>query len=355
MEVSKMKKPALPEQADSENKEVCESKSSQCFPDNQIIGLKNNPELDVAVAEKITGPLRNTKMMWAVFVLLKCSNPKISTETLKQYLSFPVSRQGRLKDVGGFVFGLIRGNDRKNGSVMYRQATTIDLDFASNDFWLLFTMLFDVAAVLYSTRKHSPESPRYRLVILLDRPVLSDEYEAVSRWVAGQFGIELCDPTTFQFNRLMYWPSICKEATFEFNYQDGPSLCVDEVLSKYNDWRNCAEWPISKKAGSTINRQIKEQQDPLTKSGIIGAFCRAYTIHEAIEKFLPKIYLPTADPNRYTYAKGSTYGGLIVYADKFAYSHHGSDPAADEHAHNAFDLVRLHAEDEDFQLTEGEA
>lgn len=151
----------------------------------------------------------------------------------------------------------------------------------------------------------------------------------------------------------MYWPSVCKDSEFIFEYQDGPSLCVDEVLLKYKDWRNCAEWPISKKVGNAINRQIKEQQDPFTKTGVIGAFCQAYSIPEAIEKFLPKIYLPTTDPNRYTYAKGSTYGGLIVYEDKFAYSHHGTDPTSGKLC-NAFDLVRLHAEDEDFQLTEGE-
>ena len=38
---------------------------------------------------------------------------------------------------------------------------------------------------------------------------------------------------------------------------------------------------------------------------------------------------------------GSTTGGLVVYDDKYAYSHHATDPAGGQLC-NAFDLVRLH-------------
>lgn len=44
---------------------------------------------------------------------------------------------------------------------------------------------------------------------------------------------------------------------------------------------------------------------------------------------------------RYTYTKGSASAGLIVYEDKFAYSHHGTDPCGGKLC-NAFDLVRIH-------------
>lgn len=78
------------------------------------------------------------------------------------------------------------------------------------------------------------------------------------------------------------------------------------------------------------------------KTGIAGAFCRCYTIPEAIEAFLPDIYTPTDSPNRYTYTKGSSYGGLIVMNEGHtAYSHHSTDPAGGR-ACSAFDLVRIH-------------
>ena len=85
----------------------------------------------------------------------------------------------------------------------------------------------------------------------------------------------------------------------------------------------------------------KKQGDPLTKPGLIGAFCRAHTIEDAIETFLSDEYTACAAEGRYTYTKGSTSAGLVVYDDKFAYSHHSTDPAGGKLC-NAFDLVRLH-------------
>jgi predicted P-loop ATPase len=86
----------------------------------------------------------------------------------------------------------------------------------------------------------------------------------------------------------------------------------------------------------------KKQGNPLAKSGLIGAFCRSYSITAAIDKFLPYIYAPCDTPNRYTYRAGSTVAGLVVYDnDTFAYSHHGTDPLSGKLV-NAFDLVRIH-------------
>lgn len=60
----------------------------------------------------------------------------------------------------------------------------------------------------------------------------------------------------------------------------------------------------------------------------MGAFCRTYTITQAIAKFLPDVYTQTAKEDRYTYAAGSTAAGLVVYdGDVFAYSNHSTDPA----------------------------
>ena len=89
-------------------------------------------------------------------------------------------------------------------------------------------------------------------------------------------------------------------------------------------------------------READKQGDPLAKKGVLGAFCRTYTITQAIAKFLPDIYTETAKEDRYTYAAGSTAAGLVVYdGDVFAYSNHSTDPAGGRLC-NAFDLVRIH-------------
>ena len=87
------------------------------------------------------------------------------------------------------------------------------------------------------------ESPRLRLLIPLDRPVSAEEYEAISRKLADQFGMEFFDPTTFQPHRLMYWPSTSKDGEFIFEFQDLPILNADSVLKQYINWRNTLEWP----------------------------------------------------------------------------------------------------------------
>ena len=90
-----------------------------------------------------------------------------------------------------------------------------------------------------------------------------------------------------------------------------------------------------------VQHSIAQQADPLTKQGVVGAFCRAYTVEEAIDTFLSDVYAPSAMNGRYDYIPADSSAGVIVYDGKFAYSHHATDPVCGRLL-NAFDLVRLH-------------
>ena len=227
------------------------------------------------------------------------------------------------------------------GDVYKRQVLTLDVDNALPSFWDDLTLLNDYACCIYSTHKHKPEAWRVRLIIPLAREVSAEEYEAIARWVAKELGIDQFDDTTYQASRLMYWPSTSKDGEFVYKYQDGPFLDPDAVLANYPDWHDVSFWPQSSRVTEIVHKQAKRQGDPLTKEGLIGAFCRTYSIEAAIETFLSDIYLPCSMPDRYTYAGGSTAAGLVLYDDKFAYSNHGTDPASGKLC-NAFDLVRIH-------------
>lgn len=283
---------------------------------------------------------KNRDLMWSLFVQ-KLSGTHVTAETLTEYLKADKSRQAEIKDVGGFVGGVLSEGRRKADSVLSRSLVTLDVDNASLDFWDNFTMYYDNAAVVYSTHKHSPDKPRLRLIVPLSRMVTPAEYVPIARRIAGNLGIEQFDDTTYEPERLMYWPSTPKDIEYYFRYQDGPFINADEILSTYHDWTDAAEWPVSDREGEAIRREIKKQADPLEKTGIVGAFCRTYDIHKAIETFLADVYEPCDQDNRYTYKNGSTAAGLIVYDDKFAYSHHGTDPVGGMLC-NAFDLVRAH-------------
>ncbi len=283
---------------------------------------------------------RIRELPWSDLVK-KLSTTQRTKETVQEYQAMPKTRKGEIKDVGGFVGGLLKGGRRKADTVSWRQLLTLDLDYVTSDPWDIVEMLLGCAAAMYSTHGHTPDDPRYRLVLPLSRPVTRDEYAAVARRVAADVGINMFDDTTYEPHRLMYWPSTPQDGVFRFETQDGPWLDVEAVLRRYADWRDPAQWPQSERRGETLRALAQKQGDPTAKPGLIGAFCRAYPVTEAIDTFLPEVYAACGE-RRYTYTGGSTVGGLVIYDnDTFAYSHHGTDPAGGKLC-NAWDLVRIH-------------
>jgi predicted P-loop ATPase len=268
------------------------------------------------------------------------------TETLAEYLKLPKSQQDDLKDVGGFVAGTLAGNRRKASAVTGRDVITLDLDNIPPGGTADALRRLDAlgcAYAVYSTRKHEEAKPRLRVLVPLNRTATADEYEPLARKLAAIIGIELCDPTTFEASRLMYWPSCCADSQYVFQFSDKPFLDADGLLAMYADWRNVAEWPQVPGVQQTHVKLAAKQGDPTAKQGVVGAFCRQYDIYRAMETFLPGVYTPTDDGSgRFTYTGGSTTGGAIVYDNgQFLYSHHATDPCSGRLV-NSFDLVRLH-------------
>lgn len=305
------------------------------------IRLNNDFSIDLATAHsRIAKKWRNRHWLWSE-LLQRCSETKRTGETAAEYARMSKEEQSNVKDVGGFVGGYLSGGIRKNANVMYRTVATLDIDYGTVNVWDDFTMAFGFAAMIYSTHKHSSKTPRYRLVFPLSRQVSPAEYEPLCRKIAAEIGIDLFDDTTYELPRLFYWPSTSKDADFVFDYQDGPSCDVDAILSQYVDYKDVSAWPLSSREGDVIAHEIKKQGDPTEKPGVIGAFCRAYSIEDAIDTFLSDKYEKTGHDGRYTYKLGSVAGGLVCYEGKFAYSHHETDPASKQLC-NAFDLCRVH-------------
>lgn len=272
--------------------------------------------------------------------------PSRSTETMQAYLSLKKSEQDDLKDIGGFVAGSLRGVRRKAGAVTGRDLITLDFDNipagGTEDIALRASGL-GCGYCIYSTRKHTPAKPRLRLLFPLSRTASADEYEPLARYMAAKVGIEYADPTTFEAVRMMYWPSCCADSEYVFYAEDKPMLDVDAVLGLMGDWRDVSKWPQVPGAENTYRKLATRQSDPLSKAGIIGAFCRTYDIYGAMDAYLPGIYEPViGSRERYTYLGGSTTGGAVIYDNGlFLYSHHATDPCSGKLV-NAFDLVRMH-------------
>lgn len=302
---------------------------------------KINKELNLSLGQsKTEKKWKNRTLTWSDF-LERLNTPTVTQETVRDYQKMSKSKKDNIKDVGGFVGGFLKQGKRRADSVQSRSLVTLDADSPRGDLWEDVQLLSSEAAAVYSTHSHTPDNPRLRLIFPLSRPVTAEEYQPLARKLAEQFGMDNFDDTTYQPERLMFWPSHSIDGEYIFDYQDGPWVDPDEILNQYPDWTDSSYWPESSRGHSIRVNQAKRQGDPTEKKGIIGAWCRTYDIQTVIETFLSDVYGPTEKDDRYTYLEGSTSGGLILYDDKFAYSHHGTDPVGDKLS-NAFDLVRIH-------------
>ncbi|WP_442766670.1 VapE domain-containing protein [Mitsuokella multacida] len=291
---------------------------------------------------------RNVKTSWQDFLQDHLLTPCRTNETMAEYAAMKKPERDRVKNQGGFVGGYLEGGRRKKESVKLRQLICLDADNIPKgvDFPAMVAEKGGVPCyAIYPTHSATPDKPRYRLVIPCSRPLEPEAYEPAARIIAKRIGINYFDPTTYEASRLMYWPTCPKDAPYQclhFEAPDGAWADPDTLLNEYEDWRDASAWPIGQTETQAHARTIKRLGDPREKQGVVGAFCKAYTITEAIAKFLPDTYTKVdGTEDRYTYAYGTTTGGMIIYDDDLhAYSHHATDPISGMDV-NAFDLVRL--------------
>ncbi len=271
----------------------------------------------------------------------KLKTPLRTPETAAQYRKMTKSEKQEIKDKGGFMAGTLKGIRRKKDEVVSRSMITLDCDTLEPSFFEEYEAEHKYESILYTTHTHLPEVPRARVLIPFTRDVTPEEYNAVIRHLAAGIGMEKVDPCSFLVNQMMYWPTCSSDGEYICKRYDGDPLDPDVFLLAHPGWKDPTSLPLHFSEKEQQNRQQKKQEDPLTKDGIVGTFCRAYGIEDAIRTFLPDVYEETDVPGRWTYIPGESAAGLVVYDDKFAYSHHATDPAGGMLL-NAFDLVRVH-------------
>ena len=272
-----------------------------------------------------------------------------STETMRDFDRLDRTARANLKDVGGYMAGELSGTRRLKSAVLSRSMITLDVDYADSLFPVEFETRFPgVAAVIYNTRSDREKSRRFRVVIPFAEEVQdAAQYEAAARKMAELLGIDLFDPTTFQAERMMYWQSLSSDQPKVFEVFEGEPISAEYLLSLYGnneEWRDIRNWAFKsdqeKETRAIVSKAMA--QNPREKAGLVGAFCRAYSVPAAIEKYLSDVYEIAPGNDRYTYKAGHSVGGMIVFDDLFCFSYHSTDPISDGHAYNAYDLVRVH-------------
>ena len=283
----------------------------------------------------------------------KLQSAVTTDETMEYYAEASKDERAEIKDVGGYVCGLVEGS-RTADHIKYRQIVSLDVDYPPEDLPDDYGMLGTYECLMHTTHSSTPENPRYRMLFPLTRAVSGEEYPAVARMLAKQLGysMDIYDETAYMVQQLMYWPSVSLDADYGVWHFDGDLADPDSLLGLYHDWHNTDEWPRSSRVSPDAVRPKtgNRQTDPRDKTGLIGAFCRVYDIPQAIDKYLSDIYQPVeGSPSRYTYINGHTTGGLALYGPHdnrynppylYAYSHHDTDPVSGLEC-NAWDLVRI--------------
>ena len=297
------------------------------------------------------GKARNTQAELSDFIE-KFRTPTRTPETLKAYRKLTPDGQKELKTVGGWLFRAhVEGKKRNAKSAKPCNLVTLDIDGATPEFadrMLAGCVCPTVEYFAHSTRSHTDESPRLRIFIAVDPAVTNDEYGPLSRIIARMFDPEMrmVDKVSFRPGQMMYLPTCSIDGPYVFHRNEGEIIDPVAVFADFEvtdgDWRDLSNLPRCE--GEELREHASKAENPTTKKGPVGDFCRAYDVIEAIDKFeLP--YKATDDNSekpRFTYTGGTTTNGAVVEdGGLFLYSHHGSDPCADRLV-NAFDLVRIH-------------
>ncbi len=291
------------------------------------------------------GPSRNS-LKWAAQQISfeelkdKLENPVVLALTQAQYKALGKADRDAAKDIGGLVGGKLKGTRRKKDEVVSRSLIILDGDELNPSFIEEYELLHEFKSLFYTTCSHTPAAPRGRMIIPLTRDVTPDEFHAISRLLAGELGIEQFDTCSFTPHQLMYWPVHTKDGEYVCKEFDGAELNPDEYLGRYPNWKDVSSLPYKFSEDANKDEKGKKVADPLGKDGIVGAFCRTYSIYSVLD-MLSDIYAPSTTPNRYSYIKGTTANGVEVIEGKYVYSHHATDPASGKLL-NAFDLYRVH-------------
>ena len=274
----------------------------------------------------------------------KCVRTK---ETVEEYKKFDRETKTKTKDKGGFIAGETKLGLRHKTDIINRNMVSLDLDYCPCDvFDVIKTKLEEMPYpfLIYTTHSHTPESPRLRIIIPLAEPISAELYPLVAMQIASVIGEECFDATTYEPNRLMFFPTCPLDGEYicEIYNADNPLAKADKLINGYLDTKDIAVW---QKPHYIEGLKIKEIEDGYkdstkTKWRTVNSFNTEYSITQAIDLFLGDIYTKEKG-DRYTYNFGETKNGLVIINNQYAYSHHGTDPA-NGRLLSAFDIVRIH-------------
>ena len=137
------------------------------------------------------------------------------------------------KDCGAYMAGKATSTNRKDSRVEYRSMVTLDADNAESDLPARVEGL-GLTALVHSTYSHTTDKPRYRVIIPLLGPGLTEEeYPRAVRGLMEALGKEQFDKTCDQAKRIMFWPSAANPDQYEVYSYDAEPATAQGLLERF--------------------------------------------------------------------------------------------------------------------------
>jgi len=157
-------------------------------------------------------------------------NAEVKFSKLLTFLDTP--HIGIKKSNGCFVGGTVK-EWRNNNNTVDRSILTVDIDDmpADIDMFSEISSRFYYGFALYPTHNYTPEKPRYRLLIPLDKSykLTPDTYRAVIQYLCKKvLGIDYYDAASEVLCQVMFFPTTEHPEHYELVYQDEEVFTITE-------------------------------------------------------------------------------------------------------------------------------
>lgn len=138
------------------------------------------------------------------------------------------------RECGGVLGGwLAEGGHKTRENVAGRSVVSLDIDKAEDLQAVLGTLTaLGVSFYWHTTWRHTPEEPRVRAWVQVDRDMSPAEYERVVWALMAEVGLQRCDTKSALPEQMMWKPSTQDPATYQWGEVAGGALAVEDWASR---------------------------------------------------------------------------------------------------------------------------
>jgi hypothetical protein len=195
---------------------------------------KNNHRPLTVTGEPVKEPL--LAMKFSIFSSKTDTAAKYRTLSILEFITLLSEHRVRQQKDGTLFAPATFNGTRKKDNFISASGICIDFDHGTPTIEQALELFHGTLAAYYSTHSHTPDNPRFRVVIPLSRPVNADEHAqlvlGIKRTITPEL-MECIDTTCFERARAHYLPS-CPPSHNKHafsGHQDGNPLDVDHFIS----------------------------------------------------------------------------------------------------------------------------